>query len=108
MEWVREGHRRGPNTNNVSATISCKEKEWGPVGEWIWNNKHRFNGLSVLPFDGGTYKDAPFTECTEEEYTEKMRIISDKPIDLTLIVEEIDNTDLAGEIACGPEGCEVI
>jgi len=37
-----------------------------------------------------------------------MRIILDKPIDLTLIVEEMDNTDLAGEIACGPAGCEVI
>jgi len=108
MKWVKPGHSRGPNTNNVSATISCKEDEWESVGEWIWDNKHRFNGLSVLPYDGGTYKDAPFTECTEEVYNEKMRIILDKPIDLTLIVEEMDNTDLAGEIACGPAGCEVI
>ena len=108
LEWVQKGHRRGPNTNNVSATISCKEDEWDDVGEWMWNNKHTFNGLSVLPFDGGTYKDAPFTECTEEVYNELIEYIESNPIDLTKIVEELDNTDLKGEIACAGGACEVI
>ena len=108
LEWVQKGHRRGPNTNNVSATISCKPHEWKEVGDWMWDNKNTFNGLSVLPYDGGSYKDAPFIACSKEKFNELIKYIEDNPIDLTKIVEEIDNTDLAGEIACGPEGCEVL
>ena len=49
LEWVKIGHRSGQNTNNVSATITIKPDEWEPVGEWMWENKHNYNGLSVLP-----------------------------------------------------------
>ena len=121
IDWVKAGHNRGPNTNNVSATISIKDDytyakagseevltEWEIVGKWMWGNKDTFNGLSVLPFDGGAYKDAPFQTCTEEEFNTRSAYIDKHPIDLTKIVEEDDNTDLAGEIACGPDGCEVI
>lgn len=108
LEWVQKGHKRGPNTNNVSATVSCKPYEWEDVGEWMWQNKNTFNGLSVLPYDGGTYKDAPFTPCSEEHYNELMDYINNNPIDLTKIIEESDNTDLSGEIACGPDGCHVL
>ena len=108
LEWVQPGHRRGPNTNNVSATISCKPEEWNTVGEWMWDNRYSFNGLSVLPYDGGTYKDAPFTECTEKVYNDLMNYIENNPIDLTNIIEEFDNTDLKGEISCAGGACEVI
>lgn len=107
--WVKQGHNRGPNTNNVSATVSVKQSEWSEVFKWMWNNKHTFNGLSVLPYDGGTYKDAPFMEITKEEFDKKLEYLNKQSIDLTLIKEEFDNTDLAGEIACGgPGGCEII
>lgn len=105
IEWVKQGHRSGDNTNNVSATVYLKSDEWEEVGEWMWNNKEYYNGLSVLPYDGGTYADAPFTECTEEFYNSKLAYLDD--IDLSRIVEEDDNTDLAGEIACGSGGCEL-
>lgn len=109
LEWVKVGHRRGPNTNNVSATISVKDDEWFDVGEWMWKNKKNYNGLSVLPYDGGTYRDAPFETCTEEVYLEKLKYITENPIDLTKIVEEEDNTDLQGELACaGGAGCEIV
>ncbi len=108
LDWVQKGHRRGPNTNNVSATISVKPHEWKDVGEWMWDNKNNFNGLSVLPYDGGTYKDAPFMPCTKERYEELMYYIENNPIDLTKIIELDDNTDLSGEVACGPEGCHVM
>jgi len=108
IEWVQKGHHRGPNSNNVSATISCKPHEWKDVGEWMWDNKNNFNGLSVLPYDGGTYKDAPFIPCTKEHYEELIGYINNNPVNLTKIIEENDNTDLSGEIACGPEGCEVL
>jgi ribonucleoside-triphosphate reductase (thioredoxin) len=104
-EWVRVGHRSGDNTNNVSATVYLKDNEWEEVGEWMWNNKANYNGLSVLPYDGGTYTDAPFIEITEEKYNELLQYIDN--IDLTNIIEEDDNTDLTGEVACGGSGCEV-
>lgn len=108
LEWVQKGHRRGPNTNNVSATISVHDNEWAEVGEWMWKYRDTYNGLSVLPFDGGTYKDAPFTEVTEEKYNELSEYIANNPIDLTKIIEESDNTDLTAEAACAGGACEVI
>lgn len=108
IEWVKQGHRRGPNTNNVSATISVKENEWSEVGEWMWKNKKFYNGLSVLPHDGGSYKDAPFQEVDEETYQRKLDYVINNKIDLTLIIEEEDYTDQKGELACSGGGCEVL
>lgn len=59
LEWVKPGHRTGNNTHNVSATVSLKEDEWDLAGQWMWENKAHYNGLSVLPYDGGTYVQAP-------------------------------------------------
>jgi len=106
VEWVQEGHRSGQNTNNVSATVSIGQGEWEKVGEWMWENRHNFNGLSVLPKDLGTYKQAPFETCTKEEYERLLGTL--KSLDLSKVVEEMDNTDLSGEIACGGGSCEVI
>lgn len=108
LDWVRAGHRRGPNTNNVSATVSVLEEEWTDVGDWMWDEKDNYNGLSVLPYDGGSYKDAPFMTCDKETYEKKMEYIYKSPIDLTKIIEEEDNTDLAGEVACAGGSCEII
>ena len=60
QEWVRPGHRTGSNTHNVSATISLKNEDWELAGEWMWENRDFYNGLSVLPYDGGSYIQAPF------------------------------------------------
>jgi ribonucleoside-triphosphate reductase (thioredoxin) len=103
-EWVKEGHRKGQNTHNVSATISVRESEWEEVGEWMWENRDIYNGLSVLPYDGGNYTQEPFQDCSKETYEALLETLSD--VDLTKVIELDDNTDLAGEIACGPSGCE--
>lgn len=108
LEWVRFGHRNGQNYNNVSATVSIKDNEWDEVGEWMWQNKEKYNGLSVLPYFGGVYKDAPFVECTEKEYKEKMEYIKQNPIDLTKIKEDVDNTTQSSEIACAGGKCDII
>ena len=71
LNWVKKGHRNGQNTNNVSATITIKPDEWEPVGEWMWENKNNYNGLSVLPYDGGTYVQAPFEDCDEDTYNKR-------------------------------------
>jgi len=106
LEWVKMGHRSGQNTNNVSATITIKPDEWEPVGEWMWDNKHNYNGLSVLPYNGGTYKQAPFQDCSKEEY--EALLPSLKVVDLDKVVELDDNTDLTGELACSGGSCEII
>ena len=105
-EWVKPGHRRGENTHNVSATISVKESEWEEVGEWMWENRDCYNGLSVLPFDGGTYKQAPFETISKEEFEKLNAKLKD--IDLTQVEETDDNTDLSGEAACSSGSCEVV
>ena len=105
IRWVRAGHNDGLNTHNVSATISIKDDEWESVSEWMWLNRHYYNGLSVLPYDGGTYKQAPFETCSEEEFLELSKSL--KSIDLTRIEELQDDTDLSGEIACAGGLCEI-
>ena len=104
-EWVKGGHTTGQNKHNVSATVSVKEDEWEKVGEWMWNNRKHYNGLAVLPYDGGNYVQAPFEDSDEETYNKMMKTLTE--VDLSKIVEEEDNTDLKGEIACGGGACEV-
>lgn len=104
-EWIKPGHRKGNNTHNVSATISIKDEEWETVGEWMWENRKFYNGLSVLPYDNHTYVQAPFTDCTKEEYDTLMKTLGD--LDLTKVVELEDMTDLASEAACAGGACTV-
>ena len=106
QEWIKPGHRSGNNAHNVSATISVREHEWPAVGEWMWENKEYYNGLSVLPYDGGTYIQAPFEDCTKDRYEELMKTLHD--VDLSKIVEMDDDTDLSGEVACAGGACEIV
>ena len=106
LDWVAEGHTNGTNSHNVSATVSVKEDEWASVGSWMWDNRNFYNGLSVLPYDGGTYKQAPFEDITEEKYNELVKTLQD--IDLEKVVETQDNTNLSGELACAGGSCEII
>jgi ribonucleoside-triphosphate reductase len=106
QEWIRPGHRRGSNTHNVSATISLKENEWKKAGDWMWENREYYNGLSVLPYDGGTYTQAPFEDIDEAKYSKMSKVLSN--VDLTKVIEAEDNTDLSGELACAGGSCEVV
>lgn len=105
IEWIKEGHRSGSNTNNVSATISIKNDEWDLVGQWMWNNRNYYNGLSVLPYDGHTYVQSPFEDISKEKFEELVKHLHD--IDLTKIVEITDNTSLQNELACSGGNCEI-
>ena len=105
QEWIKPGHRTGSNTHNVSATVSLKPEDWELAGEWMWENRDFYNGLSVLPYDGGTYTQAPFEDCDEETYNKMMNSLTS--LDLSKIVEMTDETDLSGELACAGGACEV-
>ena len=104
-EWVKTGHWKGQNTHNVSATITIKEDEWDGVGEWMWENRACYNGLSVLPHTDHTYIQAPFDDCDEETYNEMMKSL--ESVELTNVIEMQDNTDLQGELACAGGVCEI-
>lgn len=105
MDWVKKGHRKGANTNNVSATVSIKNEEWKEVGEWMWKYKETFNGLSVLPFSDHTYTQAPFETITEEQFNEMISHLH--AVDLTKVIEFDDNTILGENLACSGNNCEI-
>ena len=105
-EWVKHGHRRGQNTHNVSATINIKPDEWTDVGDWMWENRDVYNGLSALPHTDHTYKQAPFEDCSPEKY--QVLIDSLQDFYVASIVEIEDNTNLSGELACSGGACEII
>ena len=75
------------------------------AGEWMWENRKHYNGLSVLPYEGGSYTQAPFEDITKEKYEEMLKTLID--IDLSKVIELDDNTDLSGELACAGGICEV-
>jgi len=105
-KWVSPGFRHGQNGHNVSATISIRENEWDDVAMWMWNNRDSYNGLSLLPYDGGTYEQAPFEDISKEEFVELSANLAG--IDMTKVVETQDLTDFNSQAACaGPLGCEV-
>jgi len=106
QEWIRNGHRTGQNTHNVSATVSIKEDEWDLVGDWMWKNRKFYNGLSVLPYSNHTYKQAPYEDCSKEEYERLLKTLTN--VDLTKVIELQDNTNLSGELACMNGSCEII
>jgi ribonucleoside-diphosphate reductase alpha chain len=105
-QWVKKGHRKGANTNNVSATVSIKEGEWEEVGKWMWENKETFNGLSVLPYFGGSYTQAPFEDITKEQFEEMAKHLHN--IDLSKVVEFSDETALMDQAACAGGACEIV
>jgi len=105
LEWVHAGHRTGDNKNNVSATVSIREDEWEGVGEWMWNNRYSYNGLSVIPYDVGSYIQPPFEDITKEEYDRRFAELT--KVDLSKVVEIEDYTAHTQELACAAGACEI-
>jgi ribonucleoside-diphosphate reductase alpha chain len=89
-----------------SVTISVKEEEWPEVGAWVWKNFDEITGVSFLPMDGGTYRQAPYETITAEEY-DKLFAVMPKGIDWEAFVEKTDNVEGAQTLACTAGGCEV-
>lgn len=102
--WVKQGYRTGDNQHNVSCTINYKPEDIDSLRNRLWENRYIYTGISLLPYDGGTYKQAPFEECTKEAFDEKSKLIKD--INLAEVTEFEDNTKMMETIACGGGSCE--
>ena len=105
LEWIVPGHNYGKNKHNVSCTISLKPDEFAECGEWMWENRADYTGISVLPYDNGSYIQAPFENCTKEVFDDMFKLLQD--IDLSKVVEEDDNTEAKDNLACAGGNCEV-
>lgn len=93
-----------------SATVNVKEDEWLEVGAWVYENFDSLSGVSFLPYDGGTYKQAPYTEVTEEEFNEWIAKHPTPEInwDNLPLYETEDTTTGSQELACTGGVCEVV
>lgn len=108
--WIKPGHTSGPNTHNVSLTVSYKPNEQEEIIKWMCDNSDSWAGISLLPYDGGTYIQAPFEEISELEYYEWVDNKLPSEIDFgSITFGEEDIEAKLGELACvGANGCEII
>ena len=92
-----------------SVTISVKEHEWVDVASWVYENFDSISGISFLPFSEHVYRQAPYQDCTEEEYKEALKTMP-KNVDWAELskYESQDYTVASQELACTAGGCEVI
>lgn len=105
IEWVQAGHRSGANYHNVSCTVSLKQDEWEACGNWMWVNRDFYTGISVLPYNGGTYVQAPFEDITKEQYDQLVTQLHQ--IDIRDVKELDDNTALTDQVACAGGACAI-
>ena len=89
-----------------SVTISVKENEWMDVGAWTYKHFDEVTGVSFLPYDGGTYKQAPYEECTEEQYNQLKMLVPDS-VDWDNFKEYDDNVEGAQMLSCTAGGCSI-
>lgn len=95
--------------HNPSITVSVKEHEWIEVANWVYENWEDVGGLSFLPFDEHTYKQAPYQECDETTYKQFYHD-TPKVIDWSMLsaYEQEDNTTGTQTLACTGSACEVV
>jgi ribonucleoside-triphosphate reductase len=107
VNWVAYGHCDGTNQHNVSCTISVKDTEWIEISNWMWTNRAHYNGISVLPYNGGTYVQAPFEDIDEAKYYELLPLL--EGIDIGQVFEDSNVViDLKAELACSGGACEIM
>jgi ribonucleoside-diphosphate reductase alpha chain len=92
-----------------SVTISVKDDEWLDVGAFVYKHFDEMSGVSFLPYDGGTYQQAPYQEVAKEVYQELLDK-SPKEIKWEELgkYEEDDNTSGMQSLACSADGCELV
>jgi ribonucleoside-diphosphate reductase alpha chain len=102
--WMQ--YQRHWAEHKPSITVSVKENEWLDVGAWVFRNFDEISGISFLPHDGGSYRQAPYEECTKEEY-ESLLAKMPSTIDWDSLNEMEDNVEGAQTLACVAGHCEI-
>jgi len=93
-----------------SVTIQVKEHEWMDVGAWVYENFDTISGVSFLPWDSGSYKQAPYQAITEEEY----KALAEHTValdwhELDKFENGLDTGAGARSMACSGDGmCEIV
>jgi hypothetical protein len=105
--WIKPTHRQGPNTHNVSLTVSYKPEEQSSIVDWMIKNRYDYAGMALLPFDGGTYCQAPFESVSDEVFEQYQSKFDSMNMDLTSINWSGHEDQRMGESACSAGGCEV-
>jgi ribonucleoside-triphosphate reductase (thioredoxin) len=92
-----------------SVTVSVKEEEWVNTAAWVYQNFDDISGISFLPHSEHVYKQAPYQDCTKEEYNEALSKMP-KNVDWALLskYESQDYTVASQELACTGNSCEII
>jgi ribonucleoside-triphosphate reductase len=105
--WLQ--YKKHYTEHNPSVTISVKEHEWMEVGAWVYKNFDEMTGVSFLPFSEHVYAQAPFQDCSEEEY-EALLAKMPKSVDWSKLseYEKTDQTEGIKEFACSAGGCELV
>ena len=103
--WIKPGHIRGDNYNNVSCTCNVKNHEWDEVREWMWENRENYTGISLLPYSDSSYIQAPFEDTNEDEYK---KFAGTREFHLNEIEEEKNFVSFGAEAACAGGTCEVV
>ena len=92
-----------------SITVTVKENEWMNVGAWVYSHFDEISGISFLPHSDHSYRQAPYQDCTKEEYEKTLKAM---PIDIDWSMlknyEKTDNTSGSQTFACSGDKCEVV
>jgi ribonucleoside-diphosphate reductase alpha chain len=102
--WMQ--YQRHWAEHKPSITVSVKEDEWLDVGAWVYRNFNEISGISFLPHDGGSYRQAPYEECGKAAYD---ALVAKMPtsIDWDSLNEMDDNVEGAQTLACVAGHCEI-
>jgi len=102
--WLK--YQRHWCEHKPSVTINVKEEEWPRVGAWVYDHFDEMSGVSFLPYDGGTYRQAPYETITKEEYDSAIINIPTN-VDWDALIEETDQVEGAQTLACSAGNCEI-
>ena len=92
-----------------SVTITVKENEWVEVGAFVWKHFDEMSGVSFLPFLDHVYQQAPYQDCTKEDYEALLSKLP-KDVDWAKLseYEKKDHTSGTQELACTGNACEIV
>jgi ribonucleoside-diphosphate reductase alpha chain len=102
--WLK--YQRHWCEHKPSVTINVREEEWPRVGAWVYDHFDEMSGVSFLPHDGGTYRQAPYETITQADYEDLNKNIPTK-VDWDALVEMDDNVEGVQTLACTSGNCEI-